>query len=298
MTVRLEAKPLAAITTPDVEHFRASRRAAARQARLAWDAYHEAIDRGQDVTPPSLPHPTAKAGEVGTNRLLARLRHVFNWAIRKGHCEHTPFKRHGQTMIALESRVERPRSRRLEPGEEKRLLQHARPHLRALIVAVLETGCRIGELLRLTWGQVRWQQNVLCFSDEVTKAGFAHTIPISQRLRAELEMRRTDPKGELFPPSAYVFGNKVGERVKSTKKAWLGTCRRAGIVGLHFHDLRREFASELHEVPGVSAHEVREWLGHANITTTSRYLSTTTAGHLQHTLKKLEQARHIRTNLA
>ena len=163
---------------------------------------------------------------------------------------------------------------------------------------MLETGCRPGELLTLTWGQVRWEDNVLCFWDEVTKTAFARTIPISQRLRAELEMRRTDPKGHPFPASAFVFGNEVGERVKSVKKAWTRTCERAGIVGLHLHDLRREFASQLQESEGVSPHEVATWLGHSNITTTSRYLSTTTAGHLHHTLKKLERARKTRTKPA
>ena len=163
---------------------------------------------------------------------------------------------------------------------------------------MLETGCRPGELLTLTWRQVRWVENVLCFWDDVTKTAISRTIPISQRLRAELEMRRTDPKGQPFPPSAYVLGNAVGERVKCVQKAWTKTCKRAGIEGLQLRDLRREFASQLQEAPGVSPHEVATWLGHSNISTTSRYLSTTTAGHLHHTLKKLEKARQIRTTFA
>ena len=297
-STRIEDKSVDSITTADVEHVRNARRAAARKARRAWDAYNAAVDLGQMVEPPALPRPTMKLGEVATNRLLGRLRHLFGWAIRKGHTEHTPFKRHGQTVISLESKVERPRRRRLEPGEEALLLEHAQPHLRALIVAMLETGCRPGELLMLTWGRIRWEENVLCLSDETTKTAVARTIPISQRLRAELEMRRTDPKGEPFPASAYVFGNEVGERIKSVRKAWTRTCARAGIAGLHFHDLRREFASQLQEAPGVSPHEVATWLGHSNISTTSRYLSTTTAGHLHHTLKKLEKSRQSRTNVA
>ena len=163
---------------------------------------------------------------------------------------------------------------------------------------MLETGCRPGELLTLTWGQVRWAEGVLCFWEDVTKTEVARTIPISQRLRAELEMRRTDPKGQPFGPSTFVFGTLVGERIKSVKKASRRTCERAEIEGLHLHDLRREFASQLQESPGVSPHEVMTWLGHSNITTTSRYLSTTTAGHLHHTLRKREQARQTRTKPA
>ena len=42
---------------------------------------------------------------------------------------------------------------------------------------------------------------------------------------------------------------------------------------------------------------MRDWIGHANISTTSRYLSTT-AVHLQNTLKKFEKARDLRTSFA
>jgi integrase len=43
---------------------------------------------------------------------------------------------------------------------------------------------------------------------------------------------------------------------------------------LHFHDLRREFGSRLLE-SGPAQHDVRDFLGQANITTTSRYLRST-----------------------
>src|SRR6185503_12409126 len=43
--------------------------------------------------------PRAKGGEVGTNRLLSRLRHMFNWAIAEELADHTPFKRHGVTVV-------------------------------------------------------------------------------------------------------------------------------------------------------------------------------------------------------
>jgi hypothetical protein len=42
---------------------------------------------------------------------------------------------------------------------------------------------------------------------------------------------------------------------------------------LHFHDLRRQFACTLLE-SSADLHDVRDFLGHANITTTSRYLAT------------------------
>ena len=104
--------------------------------------------------------------------------------------------------------------------------------------------------------------------------------------RSVLEMRRTDPTGQLLPPDAYVFGNAVGERLTSIRTAWRNTCRRAGIEGLHFHDLRREFACRLVE-SSAGLHDVREFLGHANITTTSRYVRSTPV-RLAQALERME----------
>ena len=227
-------------------------------------------------------------GVVGCNRLLARLRHLFNWAITENISDSSPFKRGDVTVVKLDHRAESERTRRLQPaepgrngepdkpGEEERLLLHASGHLRALIVAALSTGCRLGELLGLQWSQIRRDQDGLArwvvLPASKTKTHEERVLPISSNLRAELEMRRTDPRGEELPPDAYVFGNEVGEQVKSLKTAWRNTCRRAGIVDLRFHDLRREFACRLLE-SSADLHDVKDFLGHANIATTSRYLN-------------------------
>jgi len=59
--------------------------------------------------------------------------------------------------------------------------------------------------------------------------------------------------------------------VDSIKTAWRGTCRRAGIVGLNFHDLRREHGSRMLE-GGVNLLTVSRLLGHARVSTTDGYL--------------------------
>ncbi|MDQ3169398.1 MAG: site-specific integrase, partial [Acidobacteriota bacterium] len=102
--------------------------------------------------------------------------------------------------------------------------------------------------------------------------------------------------GEPHGPQAYVFGNACGERVGSIKRAWEMTVLRANgqppayvkgkpgqltaecrdvlrRVNLHFHDLRRQFACTIHE-SGSGLHDVQAFLGHANVTTTSRYLAS------------------------
>ena len=108
-------------------------------------------------------------------------------------------------------------------------------------------------------------------------------------------MRQYGPDGTAFGAEAFVFGNRVGGKVNSVKTAWAATCRRAGISGLQVRDLRREFASRLRE-SGASDHDVRDFLGHANITTTSRYLASTPL-RLEQALANLE-ARNRRTSVA
>jgi integrase len=129
--------------------------------------------------------------------------------------------------------------------------------------------------MSLTWAQVRWADNILLLPASKTKTNQPRAVPMTTRLRSVLEMRKHDPAGQELPPNALVFGNAVGEPVKSIKDGWRGACERSGVKGLIFHDLRREFGSRLLETPGVADHDVRDWLGHANITTTSRYLATT-----------------------
>ena len=254
--ITLGSKPFDAITKADVEAVRAWRR-------------HRQLPEGKQ---------RAKGGETGTNRLLSRLRHLCGWAIENGYATSTPFKLGGRTVIRLNHAAEDARVRRLEPDEEAALLKHANPQLRALIVAALATGARLGELLSLQWSQIRLNDRGdaawITLSAEKTKTAETRVIPIGGRLRAELSMRRHAPDGEPHPPTAYVFGNEVGERATSIRTAWELTWQRAGIVGLHFHDLRRSFASSLLE-SGADLHDVSLFLGHANITTTSRYLQST-----------------------
>jgi integrase len=287
--VRLEAKAIDAITRADVEAVR------------TWRRQEQAAGKST---------PGAKGGEVGTNRILSRLRHVFAWAIAEGHIEATPFKRGSVSVVRMETAVEDARTRRLEPsvklpdgtvqdGDEARLLAHAGPHLRALIVAALSTGARLGELLSLQWSQIRRDEKGLArwivLPAAKTKTAESRVIPVGSNLRATLELRKHAPDGTERPADAYVFGTDTGARVKSIRTAWTNTREKAGISGLHFHDLRREFASRLLE-SSADLHDVQMFLGHAAITTTSRYLQST-PDRLERALARLEGSARLTGDL-
>lgn len=240
---------------------------------------------------------------VAGNRDLALLRAMFNWAVLGGLVPVTPFK--VGTVSAVKLAREEPRTRRLQPGEEERLLLVAHG-LRDLIVAALETGCRQGELLSLQWQQIGVD---VFLPGGKTKAKKPRRVPISRALRAVLDARRHDPAGDPLPPSAFVFGDEAGRRRRSIKTAWanvvlkahgvtpthtktgnLTPASRAALnnISLHFHDLRREAGSRWMDA-GVPLATIQRWLGHHNISQTSTYLAASGGGDAE-AMRAYEQA--------
>jgi integrase len=165
--------PFAQIMKADLEAVRDARRAELAKADLD-----------------SRVRPGCKGGEVGIEHLMATARQIWNWAILDGCVETTPFKRGGVSVIRVKTGASSPRTRRLEGDEETRLVAHASPHLQVLIIAALETGCRLGELLSLQWHQVRRDENVLLLPAHKTKTATARDVPMTSRLLSVLEMRR------------------------------------------------------------------------------------------------------------
>jgi len=262
-TARLESKPIDDVTTADIDHVADTWRRRDRRAGCA------------------------QGGAVGVRKLLQTARHLFNWAIKKGHAQRTPFRREGVAVIEVKALP--GRARRLVGDEETRLLAAADPYTKDLLIAALETGCRGGELRSLQWSEVRERDILILPSKAKTRR--ARAIPITQHLRGILEMRRHAPDGTELPPTAYVFGNAIGEAMPKERagELWRATCRWAKVVDLHFHDCRREFACRLME-SGASAHETRDALGHSNLTMTNQYLSTSGTG-LRRAFDRFERAR-------
>ena len=250
-------KALGAITTDDIEAFRDWRKA-------------------QGLSP------------VTVNHDLKLLRKMLNWGIRKGYLEKNPFKIGTEAAISLAK--ETPRDWRFAAEEdEQRLLAAANPHLRAVVTALLDTACRLGEILSLQWKDVNLAKREMTIRAEKAKTRTGRLIPISTRLASILEMRRSDPTGGDFPADAYVFGNEIGERVKSVRTAWENATTAAGLKGLQLRDLRHEAGSRFDEA-GVPISYTSKILGHTNLNTTSRYLNIHRRG-LQEAMQKLENAR-------
>jgi len=131
------------------------------------------------------------------------------------------------------------------------------PWMRPLVQLAIETAMRQGELLALRWENVDLTAQTAHLED--TKNGESRTVPLSSRAVAVLEAlpRTDDPR--VFPITS-----------QAVKLAWKRACKRAGIEGLHFHDLRHEAASRLAErLPNLI--ELAAVTGHKDLRMLKRY---------------------------
>ncbi|MGE5446700.1 MAG: tyrosine-type recombinase/integrase [Ignavibacteriales bacterium] len=197
------------------------------------------------------------------NRELACLSYIFNLAKRqKEFFGNNPVSE--SKLLPENNQVERI----LTPEEEERLLNYSSPYLRPILICALNTGMRKGEILTLKWSNVDLEINVITLEHTNTKNKKMRRIPISSTLRKTFLEQRLKSGG-----SEYVFLSSNGKPYKrhdSLKQAFEGACRRAGIKGLRFHDLRHTAATRMVE-EGVGIDKVSKILGHSSLNMTMRY---------------------------
>ena len=155
------------------------------------------------------------------------------------------------------------RDRRLEEGEEALLLEaceESSPELIAIVRVALETGARLGELLKLQWKHVHLTNQTAKLLD--TKNGEDRIIPLSIAAAAAL---KSLPVRHI---SGRVFHNWTAS--DSFNKTWARAVKRAGINDLKFHDLRHEAVSRLFE-KGLNPMEAASVSGHKTLAMLKRY---------------------------
>ena len=160
--------------------------------------------------------------------------------------------------------VPRGRTRRLQEGEELRLMLACdlgrTPLLKPLLVLALETAMRRGELLSLEWQHIDLNRCVAHLP--LTKNGDSRDIPLSRRAVAILSSLLAIDGRDLervFP----VTGNSV-------RLAFEHLRARAGMDDLHFHDLQHEAVTRLFE-KGLNIAEVSAISGHKELRMLQRY---------------------------
>ncbi|WP_347556507.1 site-specific integrase [Robbsia sp. KACC 23696] len=206
----------------------------------------------------------SKVSGSTVNRDINLLRHVIAVAMSEWGVpfEHNPFDN------LRSPKNSRPRDRRLHYGEETVLLQACAgsnsKFLSPVVELAIETAMRQGELVSLQWSLIDFTQPYAKLP--VTKNGDARIVPLSSRALAILAKLKLAASDSL-EKSDNVFPGVTAEAVK---RAFIRTRKRAGILDLRFHDLRREATSRLFE-KGMTVPEVAAITGHKTWSVLRRY---------------------------
>jgi integrase len=167
------------------------------------------------------------------------------------------------------------RVRYLMPEERLTLLNQARPELRLVLEAALQTGARRGELCSLRWADIDMRTRMVSFPN--TKNGETRSVPMTETMYRLLQSlpRPLDQKALVLPAlSADAVTIGFGRLAKALS-----------LSNLKFHDLRHDVASTL-TMAGVPQRSVMEILGHKDPRMTLRYQHLS-PGHLQQAMSHL-----------
>lgn len=219
----------------------------------------------------------AKVADATINREFRSLRAAINFYFN----DHEIADRNPLSNFSLSE--SEPRIRFLSRAEASRLIQASTDnyYLNCFIKLALNTGCRSGELLKLTWSRVDFMNRYLILNREDTKSKRRRFIALNEAaMQVLIEMKQ-----QALSNTWVFYNQQTGTHVLSLKKGFRLACESARIDNLRIHDLRHTFASWLVQ-SGVPLYTVRDLLGHTCITTTERY------AHLQ-----IDNLRHALTNL-
>jgi excisionase family DNA binding protein len=193
------------------------------------------------------------------NRGLQILKRMFNVAADWGYSSENPV-----TKVRLFSEKGNKKERILTADEERALMETCSEHLRPIVIMALNSGMRRGEILKLKWAAVDFDKRIVRV--EETKSGEPRKVDMNRTAFELLTRQRI-----LNPAGECVWTNPdTGKAYVEVGKAFRAACRRAGIKGLRFHDLRHTFASRLIEA-GADIITVRDLLGHSSVKLTERY---------------------------
>jgi site-specific recombinase XerD len=237
------------------------------------------VHRPQDV---SLTHLQAFLAELDTQGLagVTRRRKVSSIKAFFGFLTTSDLVPHNPTLQLVPPEREHKEPRFLTTQEYRALLRACAHETRdaAIIELVLQTGMRLSEVARLTVDDVELPARI---NRDAANTGSvfiqgkgrkSRTLPLNYKacraLKAWLTIRP-----DIDDPALFVtkFRGPMGARtIQNIVKKYLD---EAGIKNASVHTLRHTFATH-HVAKGTDLRTVQETLGHADLKTTSIYVST------------------------
>lgn len=176
-------------------------------------------------------------------------------------------------FVQLDARESKMREERESANEwrlqrNKPLLPHLdrqefADHLKPMVIILLKTGMRRGELFKLQWKDIFFSIGHLTVGD--SKNFQSRNIPIHPAVEKALKLWRSGTK-----PESYVFPGVAGGPMTDIKTSFTKIIQDSKITNFRLHDMRHTFASNL-VMKGVPLNTVRELLGHTDMKMTIRY---------------------------
>lgn len=188
------------------------------------------------------------------NRFRSLFSLVFHQGMKNEKVEANPAR------LTDHRKEDNERTRHLSVGEEEKLRAAIRedwPEREPELDIALHTGLRRGSMYRMTWADVDFEHGLV--RETKPKRGKVRYIPVNPvALAAFLKLHQaSNDDGRVFD-------------ITKPRHWFEKAVAKAGIVDLHWHDLRHTFASRL-TMLGVPLKQVQELMGHGNIGMTARY---------------------------
>jgi integrase len=147
----------------------------------------------------------------------------------------------------------------------------------AIFLTAAFTGLRQGELLALRWRDIDFPGAIVRVAGsyglgKVTspKSGKVRSVPLAPDVAEALA--RLDQREHFTADDDPVFAGVAGGHLDGAAltKRYKAALERANLRPLRFHDLRHTFGTRM--IAQADIRRVQEWMGHADVQTTMRYL--------------------------
>ena len=207
------------------------------------------------------------------NKLLIQLHGIFRRAQRMYGLDANPLARvekhpqHSSGDIQVFS-----------PEEVWALVRAASNELdAAMLLTAAFTGLRMGELLALRWRDVDFAGSVIRVRSSwsggqltTPKSGKVRSVPMAPDVASALA--KLGDREYWTGDDDLVFASKTGTYLADSalRVRYKAALRRAALRELRFHDLRHTFGTTM--ISRADIRRVQEWMGHADIQTTMKYL--------------------------
>ena len=171
------------------------------------------------------------ASNASINRELAALKRMFNLAAATTPPKvvHVPY-----IPMLKESNVRRGF---FHHSEYLALRRELPEYLKPVLTFGYYTGARVGEILNLRWRQVDLKERTVNLDPGTTKNDQPRTMPLARELVKAL--RTLKAIHDLNWPDGESVFTRNGRRIRTFYVAWKSACKRSGVSGRVFHDLRR-----------------------------------------------------------